>query len=180
MVDTAISGLPAATTVDAAADYLPIVQGGATLKAPAGLIRPAYRGAHVTLSGVVTNPASPYFVAWGTEVLDTDGFWAIGNPSRMTIPAGVSRVRLYYGLTFSLSTWTAGSSVSIGFRKNGAGSTICGLTVTAGYTDPLFSVVSPPLAVSAADYFEARLVSTDATFTIAAADATYFALEVVT
>lgn len=179
MADQPISAFAAATSVDAAADALALVQGGATKKVVPGLIRPAYRGAHVTLSAGVTNPTQPYFVAWGTEVLDTDAFWDAGSPTRLTIPSGISRVKLYVGIVFSGSTWASTSAASFSIRKNGAASSLVGQTIAAGYTDPIFSLASPPLAVSAADYFEARLVSTDTTFTLAAVDGTFFALEVV-
>ena len=33
-------------------------------------------------------------IPWDATVYDTDNFWSAGNPTRFTIPSGVSKVRL--------------------------------------------------------------------------------------
>jgi hypothetical protein len=33
-------------------------------------------------------------IPWDATVYDTDAFWSAGNPARLTVPAGISKVRL--------------------------------------------------------------------------------------
>jgi hypothetical protein len=33
-------------------------------------------------------------IPWDATEFDTEGFWDSGNPSRLTVPSGMSRVRL--------------------------------------------------------------------------------------
>jgi hypothetical protein len=55
-------------------------------------------------------------VAWGAAVYDTDGYWDAGRPTRLTVPAGVSRVQLKASLD-----WASGSAGArqIWLHKNG-------------------------------------------------------------
>lgn len=38
---------------------------------------------------------------WEVAVIDTDGFWLAGAPTLITIPAGITRVRLTSAITFN-------------------------------------------------------------------------------
>lgn len=95
-------------------------------------------------------------VSW-TTVSDDLGAWAGGNPTRLTVPAGMTRARLSWQLS-----WTANAT---GFRrcrvrKNGTTLDIAGApqstmpSVGAGDI-PMVTGCSAILPVSAGDYFEA-------------------------
>ncbi|MDR6753811.1 hypothetical protein [Deinococcus soli (ex Cha et al. 2016)] len=87
--------------------------------APAGPT--AFRGALVRL---VSNTAVPHAadtpIAWGTAVYDTDGIWSAAVPTRLVVPAGVSRVRITGFVSLQdLGAGTPGIRVCV-IKKNGA------------------------------------------------------------
>jgi hypothetical protein len=61
----------------------------------AGFIPPTFMGAQVRLNAneTIAND-SLVNVDWDVAVYDTEGFWNAANPSRLTIPTGVKRVKL--------------------------------------------------------------------------------------
>ena len=131
----------------------------------------------------LTNVSFPVLVPFQSTVYDTDVFWDAGNPSRLTIPAGVTKVRLQGSLSLKPSATTGG--VFISFEKNGAGSAVGSgvFTVrqgTSGYTNNDFSANTAVIPVSAGDYFELRVNSTSSSWDdIQAGNRTWFAVEVV-
>ena len=64
------------------------------------------RCAEVRLSDNLTgiDITSEYFISWGTEVRDTDGFWSLANPDRLTVPAGVFWVEVLGQVSGTSST----------------------------------------------------------------------------
>jgi hypothetical protein len=62
----------------------------------------AFRGATMRLAIDVSIPdGTDAAVAWEAVVYDTDGFWTAGQPTRLTMPAAVSRVRLKAGVDWA-------------------------------------------------------------------------------
>ena len=118
-----------------------------------------------------------------STVYDTDAFWDAGNPSRLTIPAGVTKVRLQGSLSLKPSATTGG--VFISFEKNDAGSAVGSgvFTVrqgTSGYTNNDFAANTAVIPVTSGDYFELRVNSTSSNWDdIQAGNRTWFAIEVV-
>lgn len=54
-----------------------------------------WRGARVSLTANQTFSAGiQAAVSWGAADVDTDNFWSISAPTRLTIPTGITRVRL--------------------------------------------------------------------------------------
>jgi hypothetical protein len=78
----------------------------------------AFRDAMVRLTATEPVAASTdVAIPWDATVYATETFWSAGNPTRLTVPAGVSKVRLKANIN-----WTFGGS---GYRhvwvhKNGA------------------------------------------------------------
>jgi hypothetical protein len=109
-------------------------------------------------------------VAWSTDIYDA-GDWhsTITNTSRLTVPAGVSLVRLY-------ATINKAGTGEIGFRKNGA--TFAGYTASATSTagDENIDLTSAIVPVSAGDYFTVLSSTAD---TIRANPLSYFAIEAI-
>ena len=152
-----------------------------------------HKGALVFLtSNEAISAATATRVPWDSAQYDTGfngtPFWSAGSPTRLTIPAGVTKVRV----TAQTFTDAAGNNnATIRFaaiRKNGNyGDTAqheAGLGFVrvddASFNDQL-NPVSAVLEVSAGDYFELDYYSQEATDlgTVSGNEASWFAIEVI-
>ena len=142
-----------------------------------------FKGALLQRSTDLTNVSFPVLVPFQSTVYDTDAFWSASNPSRITIPTGVTKVRLQGSMSLKPSASSGGVFVS--FEKNGAGSAVGSgvFTVrqgTSGYTNNDFAANTAVIPVTAGDYFELRVNSTSSSWDdIQAGNRTWFAVEVV-
>jgi hypothetical protein len=113
-------------------------------------------------------------VTWDTDVYDSADLHNTGSDtSRMTVPAGASYVRLSAGFGLVVNSTTRMYAY---FKKNGA--VFVGSGITSQYTSSLvqhITIVSAPLAVTAGDYFEAFLLSSDSSIDVE--DYSWFAME---
>jgi len=126
-------------------------------------LKSGFRGVLLTLSADETIPHNTVTgVSWDTETYDTDGFHeSVTNPSRITIPAGVSRVRLNATIGFDAN---ATGERLIRFAKAGV-STFAGcghMRLPAGTTSGYFgmNITSGILDVSSGDYFTCAVFQT--------------------
>lgn len=173
-----LTGFPDNSNVATMLQYLKDNSGG-TSALPTTL-RP-FRGALVKLSSAATLAAPPVMVPFATAEYDTDSFFNVSNPTRLTIPAGVTRVRLFANIGFAAGTFSSKSDVYTTFQKNG-GNNFIGQGVTAaasGFTDSGFSAVSAVLTVQPGDYFEVRWNTSRAGTATLAQASTCFGIEVV-
>ncbi|WP_291207108.1 hypothetical protein [Hyphomonas sp.] len=110
-------------------------------------------------------------VEWNNETYDTGGYHDNGvNPSRLTVPAGSSGlVRLSVGLEVD-----AGGQLYAELRKNGA--YVSGLCFRADVQATALTAVSPPVAVTAGDFFEVY-ANTSAASNLLADSNCWFAIE---
>lgn len=115
---------------------------------------------------------------WDEEVY-ADAAWhdpLVG--SRLTVPAGVDRVRVGCTVSTNNVTSSVGQFLSVG--KNGSASydgfVVCNATSgPAAVGSPRMSIASGPIPVDAGDYFEAYLlVSADASIDIVAAQSNFW------
>lgn len=96
-------------------------------------------------------------LTWGSEQYDDAAIFDIGQPTRLTVPAGFSRVRLSFGITWE------GASVDqrTDLLKNGAAVIGAAFAYTAAgtVTSPTtaYTATSAMLAVTAGDYFEVQV-----------------------
>jgi hypothetical protein len=113
-------------------------------------------------------------MAWGAEIRDTDGFHDNSTDnSRLTVPSGISLVRISACITASGTS----TQIVISFQKNG-GSAV-GLPQVECSGQPVTDIigaVSAILAVSPGNYFECRAFTTDA-LSIVTGDKTWFQIE---
>lgn len=121
-----------------------------------------------------TAPASALTaISWDAAIFDDASFWDVADPTRITVPAGVSRIELTGGW-FSDTAGTVNSSVF--FRDQG------GAIVTAQRTDNAAFIrqqlATGPLPVVEADWFE-LVVQPSGTKTIGADPRTFFSAQVV-
>jgi hypothetical protein len=91
-------------------------------------------------------------IPFDTEIADTNGFHeSVTNPSRLTVPSGVTLVRLSGSFMFTTTTEIGQSSIF----KNGA--TFTGTPQRDGCNsanNASANLVSPPLVVTPGDYFQ--------------------------
>lgn len=139
----------------------------------------AHRGALVILESTepVSLAAGQFDIPWDAIIYDTDNIWSSGAPTRLTVPAGVTRVRLGGN-----SRWDSSSefrTMSIG--KNGAnpgGGDQDGFgRVTEAGSRAEMNIASTVLIVEAGDYFELSVTTSADTNVIASS--TWFAMEIV-
>ncbi len=126
-----------------------------------------FKGALVRRASTLSITTTPTSVPFTDATYDTDAFWSGSAPTRLTVPAGVTKVRLWARLR-----WTGGSA-NHGARiyKNGAAFVGQGdFKAASGYTDADYSFGS-------GDYFELQPYAS-ATRT-GAANELQFAIEVV-
>jgi hypothetical protein len=152
----------------------------------AGIVQRAmlpFRGALVQRSTDMTSVLGPLFIPWQAAVYDTDGFWTAGSPERLTVPAGVTKIRLFGALALKPSTTYGG--VYLNFDINGLGD-VAGCApysarqYTSGYVNNDFATFSAALPVQAGDYVQLRVNFNTANWnSIIAGARTWFALEVV-
>lgn len=166
-----VGDLPLASALTGAEEIV-IVQGGnsrrASLTTLAQWVKVAesivpssepWRGALVKLSADLTAVNFPFIVPWGSAVEDTDAFWSVGTPTRLAIPAGITRVRL--GCFIELEDAAAAGSIHVEFRKNGGATDPANIAScrygATGFVQNRATIYSYPGVVIEGDYFEVRI-----------------------
>jgi len=173
-----MSDLPNATPM-AGDELIPVVQNGITKKAlSADFVGPQGATGATGATGAQGIPGSPNthlgcsarpsgsansvlnttvkVINFATTTHDTSGIFSVGLPTRLTVPAGVSYVRL----TAQVDIQSNATGQRIAWvRKNGAdpGSNDWPYTsanAVGGSLQTVLNMVSPPLPVVPGDYFE--------------------------
>lgn len=173
MADKEVDDLTEASTLDGE-EWVKVTQGGNSRKARAKAVAFAgFMGALVKKAADLTGQnltASPV-VTWDTEVYDT-GDWHEGvtNPSRLTVPAGVTMVQAT--ACIKLASVSADQWVSAVIRKNGAAFVGGAQHIAeAGVTTPSICLQTGIVEVVEGDYFELGIqVESDTTADITAAN----------
>ncbi|MBI1386716.1 MAG: DUF2793 domain-containing protein [Rhizobiales bacterium] len=115
----------------------------------------AYRGALVQLSASESIPNNTFTVVpWDAEAYDTDAIWSAGNPSRLTVPSGVTKIQILGHCAWN-SNATGGRAARL--SKNGNSMT----EYSAFANDSANAsgvhgapVLGPIIEVTGGDYFE--------------------------
>lgn len=172
-------GNPVKVTLDEIAQYIAVAQSIVPENLP-------YRGAIVRRTSNLTGLGASNVVTWQEALFDSDSFWSAGAPTRLTVPSGVTKVRLFGGAVFEAGG-TAGS-VSVYFRRNGGNFAQADdehhgrnswRSTTTGFTSNRNAVFSSMIDVSAGDYFEFGAdISMSGIDEILADAATFFELQV--
>jgi hypothetical protein len=144
-----------------------------------------FRGARVRLTADDTaqNITTETAVSFDVADFDTDSFFSAGAPTRLTIPAGVSKVSLVGQAYITSSTNDTVISVSI-FHHNSGGTLLRFFSqrfIECGVAQRMLNVASGPIAVSVGDYFVLMVQQeTDTSVTIEGDDTgqTYLSLMV--
>lgn len=173
MANKTIADLVAAGTITGD-ELIHLIQSGNSRKATLDQIAAAFVGLNVgqglaaPFRGVLAGRTSeltdftlPLLVPWQVTEYDTDGFWNAGATTRLTVPAGVQKVRLTGQVRITSSATAHGVYMSA--YKNGGdnfrGQPICSLRLgSTGFTDNIYTLGgSAAIPVVAGDYFELRL-----------------------
>ena len=137
----------------------------------------AFRGAlaYIGASVPTINTSELTKVDFATEDYDTSAIHDNStNPSRMTVPAGVTRIRLLCSIAFAVN---GSGERQVEFLKNNS-SSYNGYTYLLGSYFPTVLVSSPVLTVIAGDYFEVQVwQSSGSPLNLGAAS--WFAMEVI-
>lgn len=113
---------------------------------------------HCLISRLASWTAAVTF-QWDTATYDLHGYWSAGNPSRITIPIGVTKIRISWGLPFTADSTR--NAVGAELYKNGAVLTAPNMNWltkhrSSGFTNNEMTGMTCMLEVTAGDYFELR------------------------
>lgn len=148
-----------------------------------------FRGALVYNTGAVNYPSLPIYPSYNAIAYDTDNFFNGTNPTRLTIPAGVTKVRLWARCALGDSATT--TALYFGIRRNGlapfdqaedVGLPVVGQRVySTGWADNIAQLSSAVISVAEGDYFELYMNANSSTSAFRNVEAleTTFAIEVV-
>lgn len=144
-------------------------------------VNQAFRGAQVHTSANVSIPDSTSTaVAFNTEDYDTSTIHDnVTNNTRLTVPSGVTKIRLSAGVKWANN---ATGRRSIVLNKNGAAFQGQGaMTVDAGASiNHELNVTTGVIAVSAADYFEViAFQDSGGALNVLSNESTWFSMEIV-
>jgi hypothetical protein len=112
------------------------------------------KGALVTTNATTSLlTATPTKVIYGVETFDDSSIHTAGNPTRLTVPAGVTRIKLHCNAGFSANS---SGNRSVAITKNGAISGQPGLPSVTGSPGTIenYNLSSSMIAVTAGNYFE--------------------------
>ncbi len=145
-------GVNVQTTLSALATYLLT----ATSIVPTNL---PYRGARVRLSADF-GPGTTSFaiVSFGIEDQDTDNIWSVGQPTRLVVPAGVTKVKL----AAYVRNPAGATGRTVFFLKNGSYAHGLGGTGTNATCYDI-NLTSSVIDVVPGDYFELQIYGSSAT-----------------
>lgn len=138
-----------------------------------------FRGALLrrTANFSVSTTGTYVAIPWQSAAYDSDGFWDVGQPTRLAVPAGITKVRLVGNIEWQ----TSPTNQLVEIRKNG--STVLGggaviMRGDSGYSNQMRNLTSAVLPVSTGDRFElAVYVGTGGT--LQGLERTWLAIEVV-
>lgn len=123
----------------------------------------------------------PKFPAWQAAGISDFAGWASGNADRLTVPLGVTRLRLY--TNFSLTADATARSFAVGFEKNGSGVNDAALGAynlrqsATGFTNNQFTVQSPWAVATPGDYYRVR-INVSPTYVAGVLQNSFFQMEV--
>jgi hypothetical protein len=142
-----------------------------------------YRGALVYMSAAESTATGvSEFLDFDSEDYDTSTIHdTVTNSSRLTVPTGVTRVRISGSVTFASNA--TGYRLAQIFKNNSASYTgfVANYETPVSGTLHVMSIVSPVLTVTATDYFELRVFQTSggALDVNGGASGSWFAMEII-
>ena len=120
-------------------------------------------------------------LSWQAETYDTSAIWDAGSPTRLTVPSGVTKVKLLGEVRFDANS-TGDRSMNI--QKNGAGFVGSGnqaiRACSGGAQTTTVQSVTSVVSCVAGDYFELKCTQTSgSSINAQSGNPTWFAMEIV-
>lgn len=139
-------------------------------------IKSPWKGARVALnSAVPLGAAVPKIIDWNQVDRQADVWWNAATPSRLTVPTGVSRIRLHANL---ITTGGGGVELSGRMLRNGSSFVGMGYSQTDTPSTSLLNMSSDVIDVSPGDYFELEATTNNGA-DINFGDSSWFSIEAV-
>jgi hypothetical protein len=142
----------------------------------------AHRGALVHRNGetdVAISSSTAVKIPFAYEDYDTDGIWNVGAPTRLTVPTGVTKIRMTAQILWE---GTGNGETRTTVAKNGAMAYIGMPRTRDTSTTSAISVqniISPILTVIAGDYFELDAWQTKGSIDVISSPQTWLAMEII-
>jgi hypothetical protein len=144
-----------------------------------------HRGAMVKrTSDQSISTATDTTVSWQSEVRDTDSIWSIGDPTKLVVPTGATKVKIRGQVRYSAEASAANAIIGTRIQKNGSdtydgrGNEIMAKSAVANVITQ--ACETPVLDVTPGDYFTLVCIQgTGETLAITANAATWFEMEIV-
>ena len=137
------------------------------------------RGALLRLTADKSIPSgTPTVINWDSPVYDTSNFWSAGNPSRLTVPIGVSKVRLTTHISWQSNN---NGERAVFICHNGYPLWFGGAADTRAplRTESVISISTAVVEVAAGDYFGVRVVQSSGVALDVLRAGTSFSIEVI-
>jgi hypothetical protein len=120
---------------------------------------------------------------WNGTILNDGPMWSAGSPTRLTVPTGVSKVKLNGNIEWDAFTAVTGNQINIFIKKNGVGFPGMPLeqkSLAASTLNWCTNISTGVLPVSPGDYFELFVIqNTGTSKTITSANRNWFTMEIV-
>ena len=137
------------------------------------------RGTIYRTTDTTVNYTSQTTVPFEAAYEDTDNFWNVSNPSRLTVPAGLTKIKLFYTIHFKNVANNAEMFSQI--WKNGSILDAPGIAYdlqdNPSNTDRYLHSVTSPIDVTAGDYFEVGVNVPNDSSVLLTASSTWFMIE---
>lgn len=140
--------------------------------------KPIYGRVDLTSSETITTN-SWTTINWDRQEVDDYGWWASGNPSRLTVPSGYGITRVVCRANVELSTGSAGAYYILKFLKNGAELDDRNWNLVLSNNAYRNNLISNVVTATSGDYFELQVYTNASAPNASAVDQTWFEVEAV-
>lgn len=133
-------------------------------------------GRSLTTINTGTNPLS--YIPFDSVLYDTNSIWSAANPTRLTVPAGVTRLRIVG--SGSLNNAVTTDYFNFRVDKNRGGFQGQAINMFAGPANgaPRAPLITPVLTVTPGDYFEVAVFAGSTTSAIVNSNQTWLAMDI--
>ena len=136
----------------------------------------SFNGARIGLATSIDLDGTYSAIPWSSEKYDLGDWWASSAPTRLTVPAGVTRVRLH--TSFSVHNLSAPVTIDFRLKKGSAALDTVTSHIVANHGDVgTETIITPVISVAGGDYFELWKSSTDTFMRLQTSS--YFSIEAV-
>ena len=182
VLDNGTDGTDATFTGDVTGDLTGNVTGDVTGNADTAT-RVPFRGAlvHNSAKQVIGSGAGSVVLNFNEETYDTDNIHDIStNNERLTVPAGVSHIRIFAQISGEINANTGRLQVTFGGSPSALLAGITGVKDHSTVVESTFNLISPVVAVSPGDYVTVSVAqTTGVNLNVSQSTNIHFAMEII-